>query len=176
MKRFILWVTSLVTLTACSSVSVIDYQNTPIQFDPERFFNNQLVAEGFVRDRKGKVTRYFTADIIATWDKNGGKLDESFQWSDGEQQTRVWAFTKTADNRYSGTAGDVLGNANMEHAGNAIRMQYQLDVPLVSGKTIAISMDDWLFQVSENSIVNVTEMTKWGFRVGEVVLTMRVVE
>ncbi len=176
MFRFLILGIALVTLSACSSLTVKQYSDTPIQFDPKQFFNNQLIAEGFVRDRKGNVTRYFTADIKATWDDNGGTLDEVFAWSDGEHQTRVWQFTKSADNQYLGTAGDVIGSATLDHAGNAIRMTYQLDVPLKSGKTIAIDMDDWLFQVSENSIVNVTKMTKWGFHVGEVVLTMRIVD
>jgi hypothetical protein len=64
----------------------------------------------------------------------------------------------------------------MEFAGNAIHMNYVLDVPLASGKNIGIRMDDWLYQVSDNSIVNVTSMSKFGFSVGEVVLTMRVID
>ena len=176
MFRFIFLITTFLLLTACTSVGVNRYADDKIQFNPQQFFNNQLVAEGFVRDRKGNVTRYFTADIMATWNDNSGTLDEVFIWSDGERQTRVWQFSKTTDNQYLGTAGDVLGNATMDYAGNAIRMTYQLDVPLKSGKTIAIDMDDWLFQVSDNSLVNVTKMTKWGFHVGEVVLTMRIVD
>lgn len=163
-------------LSACSQLQVSDYADTPIQFDPNEFFNNDLIAEGFVMNRSGRVTRYFTADIKATWDTSGGVLDEVFEWSDGEQQTRVWTFTAIGDNRYSGTAGDVIGNADMAYAGNAIRMTYQLDVPLDSGNSIAINMDDWLYQVSENTIVNVTEMRKFGFRVGQVVLTMRIAD
>jgi hypothetical protein len=164
------------TLTGCSTVTVNDYADSSLVFDPMIFFNNQLIAEGIVRDRSGKVTRTFTADIKASWDEQGGILDEVFEWSDGEEQTRVWTFTKTDDQQYVGTAGDVIGEAPMVHAGNAINMAYVLDVPLANGKTIAINMDDWLYLTSENTIVNVTSMTKFGFRVGEVVLTMRVVE
>lgn len=164
------------TLTACGQIPISEYADNNIQFDPNTFFNSTIVAKGFIKNRSGKMTRSFTADIIARWDENGGVLDEVFQWSDGEVQTRVWQFERTGDKTYIGTAGDVIGEAAMEYAGNAIHMNYLLDVPLESGKTIAIRMDDWLYQVSEETIVNVTSMSKWGFDVGEVVLTMRVVE
>jgi hypothetical protein len=144
-------------------------------FDPQVFFNNRIVAEGIVRSRSGKVSRYFTADIKASWDDQGGVLDEVFQWSDGEEQTRIWTFEKTGENEYRGTAGDVKKAATMRHEGNALHMTYVLNIPLESGNTIAINMDDWMYQVSDGTIVNVTKMTKFGFRVGEVVLTMRIV-
>lgn len=164
------------SLSACASLDISDYEGVEPTFDPNEFFNNQIIAEGFVRNRSGKVSRWFTADIKATWDDNGGVLDEVFQWSDGEEQVRVWEFEKRNDSTYTGTAGDVIGEADMEIAGNAIRMRYQLDVPLSNGNTIAINMDDWLYQVSDKTIVNVTTMRKFGFRVGDVVLTMRVVD
>lgn len=174
--RALLLAASAMLLSACSQLQVSDYKNTPIQFDPNEFFNNDLIAEGFIMNRSGKVTRYFTADIKASWDDRGGVLDEVFQWSDGETQTRVWRFTANADGSYTGTAGDVIGEATMAHAGNAINMVYRLDVPLESGNSIAITMDDWLYQVSDQTIVNVTEMKKFGFRVGRVVLTMRIAD
>lgn len=167
---------TLVLLSACANHSIDDYGANKPSFDPQTFFNNQLIAEGFVRDRSGRVTRWFTADIAANWDESGGVLDEVFLWNDGEEQTRVWNFTTLSADRFSGTAGDVRGNAKMRVAGNAIRMTYQLEVMRDNGKTIAINMDDWLYQVSEKTLINVTTMRKFGFRVGEVVLTMRVVE
>ena len=174
--RTLLLAASAMFFTACSQLQVSNYRDTPIQFDPTRFFNNDLIAEGIVMNRRGEVTRYFTATIKATWNEQGGVLDEVFQWSDGEVQTRVWRFSANADGSYTGTAGDVIGDATMVYAGNAINMDYRLDVPLSNGNSIAINMDDWLYQVSDRTLVNVTEMKKFGFRVGRVVLSMRVVD
>ena len=171
--RKLSWLLPLLVLTGCSSLSVTDYRDHPIQFNPNEFFNQPLIAEGFVQDRSGRVTRTFVADIQASWDDNGGVLDETFLWSDGEEQVRVWRFERVEDNQFEGTAGDVKGMAEMQFAGNAIRMQYVLEVPLKNGNTIGINMDDWLHQVSDDTLVNVTEMRKFGFRVGRVVLTMR---
>lgn len=163
-------------LSACASQSLTDYQDDAQVFEPNDFFNNQLIAEGVVRNRSGQVTRYFTATIDAIWDETGGMLDEVFQWNDGEVQTRVWRFEKTDKNQYLGTAGDVKGAAKMQHAGNALQMTYTLNVPLDNGKTVAINMDDWMYLVSDQTLINVTRMSKFGFKVGEVILTMRVVD
>lgn len=160
-------------LAGCSTVSVSDYQGRAPEFDPEVFFNGPIRAEGILLSRSGKVNRYFTATIDAEWDQNTGVLDEVFQWNDGERQTRVWRFERVGPKRFRGTAGDVVGEADMIYDGNAVNMTYVLEVPLANGRTITVSMDDWLYQTSNDTLVNVTEMTKFGFRIGQVVLTMR---
>lgn len=171
MKTFVLLLSVL--LTGCSYNNIQSYQDDPIQFDPEVFFNGPLVAEGIVRNRSGKVIRYFEADIDASWNQNGGTLDERFRWNDGEMQTRYWKFTRSGDQQFTGSAGDVVGDAQLKYAGNAIRMDYVLQVPLKNQSSININIKDWLFQVNEQSIMNVTTMKKFGFRVGDVILTIR---
>ncbi|WP_028669150.1 DUF3833 domain-containing protein [Saccharospirillum impatiens] len=166
--------TALVALlTGCASVTVATYEDADLVFDPVEYFNGSLVAEGVVRGRNGEVSRYFNATIDARWDERGGVLDEVFIWSDGERQTRVWQFERVGESHYRGTAGDVVKPAEMRFAGNAVNMKYVLAVPLDSGRTINVTMDDWLYQVNDQTLINVTEMTKFGFKVGEVVLTMR---
>ncbi len=172
MKRLALLM--FVFISACSGVSISDYSDASITFDPMYFFNNKLIAEGVVRDHNGKVTRSFEARINATWDENGGVLDEVFIWSDGERQSRVWQFTKVGDNSYRGTANDVIGEASMVFEGNAIQMNYILSVKRDNGKTINLNMNDWLYQVNDKVLMNVTQMKKFGFEVGEVILTMRI--
>lgn len=163
----------MIILTGCAGVSVTDYADRQPTFDPKTFFNGPLEAQGVVLSRSGVVRRHFTARIDASWDSDGGVLDEAFQWSDGEQQLRFWRFERQAERAYLGRAGDVKGTAEMHYAGNAVNMNYQLLVPLSNGRTIAVTLDDWLYQVDANTLINVTNMTKFGFNVGQVVLTMR---
>ena len=40
-------------------------------------------------------------------------LDEKFNWSDGEVQTRQWKINKIDEHNYEGTAGDVVGTAKV---------------------------------------------------------------
>ncbi|MDP5052709.1 MAG: DUF3833 domain-containing protein, partial [Congregibacter sp.] len=55
------------TLSACSSISVQDYAGNAPVFQPEVFFDGSLLAQGMLKDRSGRVTRRFSADIKAYW-------------------------------------------------------------------------------------------------------------
>ncbi|TRW49840.1 DUF3833 domain-containing protein [Aliidiomarina halalkaliphila] len=155
-------------LSACST-HISDYEHVEPRLALDKFFVGELVAYGMVQDRSGKVTQRFRADIVATWDGNQGILDEVFYWDDGREETRVWEITKTGPNSYEGTAGDVVGTARGTTAGNALHWVYQLEVPWRDG-TIAITLDDWMFLLDDDRLVNKTEMRKFGFRVGEITI------
>ena len=75
-------------------------------------------------------------------------------------------------NRYRGTAGDVVGEALGEVQGNALNWQYTLQVP-VDGKVWDITLDDWLFLIDENNLINRTKLRKFGLPVGELTLHIR---
>ena len=51
-------------------------------------------AWGILQNRSGKVTRQFSAVLNGKWDGKQLVLDEKFNWSDGEIQTRQWQITK----------------------------------------------------------------------------------
>lgn len=163
---------SCLFLVACSNIDIEQYRSNQPRFDPGKFFNGSIKAEGVVLSRSGEQLRYFTADIEASWNEKQGQLKEIFYWNDGEKQLRNWLFKAGKDGVWSGTAADVEGQAEMRFAGNAIHMRYQLEVP-IDGDVITLTMDDWLYQVSDKIIINKTRMSKFGFRVGEVILTMR---
>src|SRR3954471_23404290 len=80
-------------LTACSSVSPNDYANNKPAFIPQKFFDGHLTAHGVVKNRSGKVIRYFNAEINASWINDIGTLNEKFTFDDGEIQYRVWTLT-----------------------------------------------------------------------------------
>lgn len=160
----------LIFLTGCSA-KIEDYQADSPKLHLDEYFVGDIVAYGMVQDRSGKVTQRFRADIVGTWEGNQGELDEVFYWDDGREETRVWTLTKTGENSYEGTAGDVVGVAKGTTAGNALHWVYQLEVPFRDG-TIAVTLDDWMYLLDEDRLVNRTEMRKFGFRVGEITIYM----
>ena len=123
------------------------------------------------QDRSGKVVRRFTVRIDARWDGDTGTLDEHFEYADGEKQNRVWKLVKKGD-RYEGTAADVVGTGSGIAAGNAFNLKYVLALP-VDGKVWEMDMDDWMYMIDEQTVLNRTTMTKFGFRVGDVTLSFR---
>ena len=171
MFRSLLIVISSFLLSACASVSVEDYSENQPTLVAETFFNGKLEAHGILKDRSGKVIRYFSADIDAWWENGIGTLDERFVFDDGERQTRVWKLEKVADNEYRATAGDVIGDGNMKIAGNSLFLDYVLRVPY-DGDTIDLSIDDRMYRIADNIIVNESIMTKFGVEVGELTLVI----
>lgn len=161
----------LLGLTGCTSVSVDDYAARQPAFEPESFFSGFLTAHGVVKDFRGAAIRHFQADITACWRDGIGTLDEAFVFDDGEHQSRFWTLTPNGDRGYTATAGDVVGPGTANWAGNAFFLEYVLRVALDDGE-IDLTIDDRMYRVSDNVVINESAMRKWGLPVGEVLLTL----
>jgi len=158
-------------LAGCSSTSVDDYQAREPAFEPETFFNGALTAHGVVKDFSGTAIRHFSADITGCWADGVGTLDEDFVFDNGEEQTRIWTLTPTGARTYIGTAGDVVGEGLARWEGNAMFLDYTLRIQLEDGP-IDVKIDDRMYRVSENVVINESKMRKFGFGVGEILLTL----
>ncbi|MCW8858279.1 MAG: DUF3833 domain-containing protein [Deltaproteobacteria bacterium] len=174
-KRFALLIsclTAVLLISGCGSVTVTDYADRTPELRLEDFFSGQLTAHGVVKNGGGKVIRYFNADIKAYWEGPVGTLEEDFVFDDGEKQRRVWTLTKQPDGRYIGTAGDVVGEGVAEVAGNSMFLDYVLRVAYGDG-SIDLTIDDRMYLVQPDILINESEMRKFGFRVGEIVLVIK---
>ena len=171
MIRMILVVSALCLMSACSQVKVADYSQLKPVLEPEQFFSGQLTAHGVINNRKGKVIRTFNADIKASWKNGVGTLVEDFIFNDGEIQQRVWTLTPNGSGSYIGTAGDVVGDATLRMAGNSIFLDYVLQVPYGDG-TVDVRVDDRMYLVSPDILINESRMSKFGLRVGSILLTI----
>jgi len=159
-------------LTSCASPAPADYASQTPALDLKQYFNGKLLAHGIVTDRGGAVTQRFTVALTGTWQGDTGTLDEQFTYSDGRKQTRVWTLQRGADGRYTGRAADVLGEAQGQAAGNALNWRYTLLLP-VDGRTWEVQFDDWMFLVDERVMLNRAVFSKFGIRLGEVLLSFQ---
>ncbi len=160
---------AFVFLLGGCAAQVSEYAGEKPELDLAEFFNGPVKAWGIVQNRSGKVVRRFEVDMIGRWDGNRGVLEEDFRFSDGGTERRVWHFTKVDSHTYTGTAGDVAGEARGEAYGNALRWRYVLELD-VDGKTWHIAFDDWMYLLDKRTMINRSEMKKFGLRVGEVTL------
>jgi len=159
-------------LTGCSSMQIDDFANTSPEFIPQKYFNGPMTAYGMVKDRDGKVIRRFKGKLVGSWDENGvGTLDEKFVYDDGEKQTRVWTLTPTGEKTFIGTAGDIVGEGQMIAKGNTVMIDYTMRVPY-NDSMIDINVRDWLHLQEDGVILNHSKMKKFGFEVGELVITI----
>ena len=162
---------AILLLGGCGTASIEDYHDRSPAFMPEDFFNGALTAHGVIKDFSGTAIRHFNADIIACWSEGVGTLNELFIFDDGEQQTRIWTLTPSGDQTYIGTAGDVIGAGSARWEGNAMFLDYTLRIAL-EDSSIDVHIDDRMYRISENVVVNESKMRKWGFGVGEILLTL----
>ena len=158
-------------LTGCASVDVGQYAGEKPRLDLREYFDGTIDGWGTFQDRSGKVVARFHVVIDAKWNGNTGTLDESFEYADGKREKRVWTIVKDGD-RYTGTAGDVVGTATGAAAANALQWRYARALP-VDGRVWNMDMDDWMFLMDERTMLNRTTMSKFGVRVGEVTLAFR---
>jgi len=143
-----------------------DFKNTKPELKIEKYFEGNVKAWGMLQDRKGKVTRQFSANMNGSFENNILTLEEDFFWNDGEKQKRIWKIEKIDDHNYIGTAPDVIGEAKGVSYGSAFKFEYTLLVPF-KGKNIKINFDDWIFKQDENVAINKATLSKFGFKVGE---------
>lgn len=159
-------------LGGCASVDIENYASERPQLDLREYFNGTLDAHGVFRKRSGEVVRRFHVLIEASWQGDVGTLDEHFTYSDGTTQRRIWTITRHGDGRYSGTADDVVGVADGVARGNALRWRYVLALP-VDGTVYKVDFDDWMYLMDDKVMLNHSAMSKFGFRLGEVILSFR---
>ena len=161
-------------LAGCAGPQINDYAAEKPTLDLRQYFNGTLDAYGVFTDRSGKVVKRFTVVMDCKWTgppgQEVGVLDEAFTYSDGTKDRRVWTLKRGADGKYTGTAGDVLGEAAGEEKGNAFRWGYTLLLP-VDGKTIEVQFDDWMYLMNDKVMLNKATMSKFGFKLGEVTLS-----
>ena len=161
-------------LAGCAGPQVADYAQEKPQLDMREYFNGTLDAYGIFTDRSGKVVKRFTVVMTCSWTGSPGQevgvLDEDFTYSDGTKGRRVWTLKRGADGKLTGTASDVVGDANGEEKGNAFRWGYTLKLP-VDGKIVEVQFDDWMYLMSDKVMLNKAVMSKFGFKLGEVTLS-----
>jgi hypothetical protein len=159
-------------LSGCAGVSPETYRAQTPTLDLATYFNGPLTAWGYFADRSGEVKRRFTVNMVGEWKGNEGTLTEDFDWSDGSRTQRIWRITRLDDHRYIGRADDVKGEASGTAYGNALQWRYTLLLP-VDGKTYEVQFDDWMYLMNGEVMLNKSEMRKFGFKLGEVVIAFR---
>lgn len=161
-------------VSACSGMHPADFAGAQPTMTIEKFFAGTVHGTGLFEDRFAKVKRQMVVEIQGTWDEPTQMLtlDEHFTYNDGEKQQRVWQIHKLGPDRYEGRAGDVIGVATGESAGNAFHWNYDLDLK-TGDSTIAVHLDDWMFLAPDGVVLNRSYMSKLGLDVGAVTFAFR---
>ena len=171
--RVFLTLLMLVLVTGCSAIDMKRYSGNKPQLDLFEYFSGSTMGWGIVQDRKGELLRQFVVQITGEVTEDGQLiLRENFDWSDGERSSRTWILSQQDTHSFTGTAGDVYDQADGILYGNVLNWQYYLDLK-VKESNWKIKFDDWMFQVSDDMLINKATMSKFGFKVGEITIVFR---
>ncbi|HYF61040.1 MAG TPA: DUF3833 domain-containing protein [Burkholderiaceae bacterium] len=161
---------ALLLAGGCTGVDPTRYAAERPALDLRTYFDGDVDAWGVFQDRSGKVVRRFTVRMKCSWSGDVGTLDEDFLYSDGTRQRRVWTLRRLPEGRWVGTAADVVGEARGVVSGNAFNWRYTLALD-VDGTVWNVDFDDWMYLVDERVMLNRATMSKFGVRLGEVLLS-----
>lgn len=148
-----------------------DYADGPI-FDIRERFNGPIICEGVIYGPTGRVQSRFVADFEASWNGNVGTMVEKFYYDSGAVQDRVWTLTLGNDGRIKAEAPDVVGAGSGQQSGSAVSLNYRIKLTEEAGGH-ALDVTDWMYLMSNGSIMNRSQFRKFGIKVAELVATMR---
>lgn len=137
----------------------------------EDFFLGKVSGRGVVQDRFGRLRQSFLVDMHGYWRGPDFVLDELFRNADGTTQRRSWVVTRNGEGRYWAVADDLIGHADGIAAPGLVRWTYRLRVP-VGRRRIALSFDDRMYRMADGTVLDVSDMRKFGIRVGRIVLAL----
>ena len=170
-KRYSVVALLAVMLNGCSQ-SVTEYQNESPELQLNQFFQGTAKAWGVLHNWQGKQSVRFSAELCGEWQGGQGHLYELFYFSDGRTEQRHWQLQQNADGSISGTAGDVIGNATGQLAGNTLYWEYVLQIP-DEDDVIEVKVEDWLYLVTPQQLMNQSTLYKFGLPVGEIILSIQ---
>ena len=141
-------------------------------FLPEQYFDGKLSALGLFIDRFGTVQRQFRVMVDGHRTDDGFILDEYFTYDDGELETRQWIVTKSDNGVYCGECVDVVGHATGVLTNNVLSWKYKFNLPMF-GRKVTVKFDDVMALQEGAILVNRAKVSKWGFLLGEVLISFR---
>jgi hypothetical protein len=168
MKRLVL--AALIGLAGCTGKPSLD--DPPLsdrKLDLEAFFSGPVTASGQFQDIFGTVRERFDVTVTSSFDGQTLILTEDFIYADGRTERRVWTLTKTGADSWEGTAPGVLGTATGQESGDSFNWRYTIDLPLAEG-TLRATFNDWMWLMSDDTVLNRAYMSRGGFPLGEVII------
>ncbi len=160
------------SLSSLAGKNINYYESNRPALDLKYFFTGDIEGWGAVFDYRGRQVRSFHILIIGEWSNNRGILREYFTFNDETKLERTWLVEFLDNHLFMGNTEDVVGYSQGQQKGNAANTQYVLRVPY-NNFTIDLKMDDWMYLIDGQTIINRTTMHKFGFSVGESILFLK---
>lgn len=152
--------------------SANDYAEDHPPFDMRKHLDGPMTCDGVIFGPLGRVTSTFEADFDVSWLGNICTMKEEFRYNDGSTQIREWRIELDGGGGFEAFADDVPGKGTGEISGSAVLFNYPIKLPEASGGHI-LNAFDCMFLTKNGTVVNRSQFRKFGFRVAELVATIK---
>lgn len=149
-----------------------DYADQGPHFDIRKHLNGPLLCEGVIYGPTGRVSSRFVAEFFAEWDGDEGVMRETFRYDSGVVQEREWRLVVNGAGVIRAEADDLVGAGSGRQAGSSVKLDYNIRLPESAGGHV-LSVVDWMYLLENGVIMNRSQFRKFGFKVAELVATMR---
>ena len=166
------------SLLSCSKITPKSYEANNPKLDIRDYLNGKVKAWGMLEDRSGKITRRFSVEMEGKWNGDKGVLEEYFTFDDGEKSERIWTIEFSDDHNFTAKAADVVGMAKGSQYGNAMQMEYVLDLEVdkEKGTRYNVTLDDWMYLLDEKTLVNKSTIKKFGITFGKLTIFFKKID
>ena len=148
------------------------YAGSTPEFSLKDHLNGPILCEGIIYGPTGKVATSFVAQMQGKWEGNKGMLSEDFSYSNGRTQLRMWHLEIGEGGNFTARADDIIGVGSGTVSGSTAMLKYTIELPGEAGGH-RLDVTDWMYLTENGTIMNRSEMRKFGFKVAELVATMR---
>lgn len=149
-----------------------DYAEDSPQFDMRTHLNGPMICDGVIFGPLGRVTSTFEADFDISWEGHVCTMKEEFRYNDGSTQLREWRIELDGGGCFEAFADDVPGKGRGEVAGPAVLFNYPITLPADAGG-YTLKAFDCMYLTKNGTVVNRSQFRKFGFRVAELVATIK---
>ncbi len=148
------------------------YEGTGPVFDIRTHLSGEMISEGIIYGPMGRVVSRFVATMNGEWSDDTGTLSEDFAYAGGNTQARKWYLTMGEDGAFTATADDIIGKGHGQQTGATVQLHYRIRLPESAGGHV-LDVTDWMYLMENGTIMNRSEMRKFGIKVAELVATIR---
>ena len=99
-------------------------------------------------------------------------MGEVFNYDNGTVQNRKWFLTLGNDGTFTAKADDIVGVGQGQMSGSTVRLTYSIRLTEAAGGHV-LDVVDWMYLMDNGTIMNRSEMRKFGVKVAELIATIR---
>lgn len=149
-----------------------EYKDVGTPFDIRQSLNGEMVCEGVIYGPTGRVVSRFVAEMNAEWNGDEGFMTEKFKYDTGGSLDRSWNLRVKENGQIEATAPDIIGEGSGQQAGSGVQLKYTIQLPESAGGYV-LNTTDWMYLMENGTIINRSQMRKFGIKVCELVATIR---